>query len=159
MIKALQFNLHIRFAANASSWYLGIWLYHPKIASRTPNYLYCPQAEQRLQEEQRRVQVYLHETTMDRLAKTCDRVLIEKHLEIFHAEFQVYTLHRPPSLSQTTRLQGTIHGTRRLIQLTIALCAKHYVLSECDDIIIHLQNIAREDTEIGFEVLHTMGAF
>jgi hypothetical protein len=44
--------------------------------------------EQRLEEEKKRVRLYLNETTEEILMRKCEEVLIKKNIELFCNEFQ-----------------------------------------------------------------------
>jgi len=49
---------------------------------------YMKKVEQRMAEEQRRIQQYLHPSTERDLVDKCDRVLIEKHIDTMRGDFQ-----------------------------------------------------------------------
>jgi cullin 1 len=44
--------------------------------------------EQRLEEEKKRIRLYLNENTEEILMKKCEEVLIQKHLDLFYSEFE-----------------------------------------------------------------------
>lgn len=51
---------------------------------------YMKKVEERLQEETKRVQIYLHPSTHDRLQKACEKILIGKYINEFNCEFIIF---------------------------------------------------------------------
>ena len=49
---------------------------------------YMKRVEQRLEEEKKRVRLYLNESTEEILMRKCEEVLIKKNIELFCNEFQ-----------------------------------------------------------------------
>jgi cullin 1 len=49
---------------------------------------YMKKVELRLEEEKKRVRLYLNESTEEILLKKCEEVLIKKHLDLFYNEFE-----------------------------------------------------------------------
>ena len=49
---------------------------------------YMKKIEQRLEEEKKRVRLYLNDSTEEILLRKCEEVLIKKHLDLFYSEFE-----------------------------------------------------------------------
>uniref|UniRef100_A0A6V7M082 Cullin-1 n=1 Tax=Bracon brevicornis TaxID=1563983 RepID=A0A6V7M082_9HYME len=77
---------------------------------------YTKRVEQRLKEEEKRVQDYLHPTTSPKIAKICDDLFIFRYMDLFYLEFQhQLNADKVEDLSRMYRLVNRIKGGSDLL--------------------------------------------
>lgn len=98
---------------------------------------YMKRVELRLTEENKRVEVYLHRSTLDRVLKTCEEVLIKNHLEPFRAEFQLLlNVDKNPDLqrmySLVSRIPNGLNDLKQILEQHIWNKGLE-AIEKCDD--------------------------
>jgi cullin 1 len=82
---------------------------------------YMKKIEQRLKEEEKRIHLYLNESTKDMLLGKCEEVLIQRNIDLFYAEFQ--------NLLNDEKNNGKICGTRGVQAFSLKIPIKSNLIS------------------------------
>jgi len=98
---------------------------------------YMKRVEMRLAEENKRVEVYLHRSTLDRVLKTCEEVLIKNHLDPFRTEFQnLLNCDRNADLqrmySLVSRIPNGLNDLKQILENHIRQKGEEAIV-KCDD--------------------------